>query len=147
MSLNLYSNISLYGGALKISLPSNFIDISKYRHVPDNQEVYSNAETDRSICIEIVEPLNNNNKNEENDVTLGKEYFIALAKDSAAINNQINKYDIIKNEQMPLLEYFIFNIVYLDYRPNIFKSFCEGYMLVSKGREDDAAANKLHVFN
>lgn len=45
----------LFGGAMVVSLPSCFVDISTIRQIPDNQEVFSHGETDRSVIIELLE--------------------------------------------------------------------------------------------
>ena len=43
----------LFGGALEANLPEGYLDISKYRQVPDNQEVFMNK--DKTIIIELLE--------------------------------------------------------------------------------------------
>eukprot|EP01084_Bolivina_argentea_P059751 109156_1 len=48
----------LFGGGFGISLPERFIDLSNFRLVPDHQEVWSDAHTDQSIIIELVERVN-----------------------------------------------------------------------------------------
>ena len=45
----------LYGGALCVHLPARFDDVSAFRHVPNHQEVFADAEHDSSIIIEINE--------------------------------------------------------------------------------------------
>ena len=40
-----YTPVLLYGGALSAALPDTFKDVSEIRQVPDNQEVYLDAET------------------------------------------------------------------------------------------------------
>jgi hypothetical protein len=47
--------LQLYGGALTISLPSSFIDVSGMRPMPDHQEIFCDTATDQSMVIEIVE--------------------------------------------------------------------------------------------
>ncbi|CAI5760674.1 unnamed protein product [Candida verbasci] len=56
----------LYGGTISITqLPSTFIDVSKIRQVPDNQEVFinqnptENANLDKSLIFDILEKLDN----------------------------------------------------------------------------------------
>jgi hypothetical protein len=36
-------------------VPSSYADVSDFRPVPDNQEVFADPMTDRSIIIEILE--------------------------------------------------------------------------------------------
>lgn len=43
-----------FGGAIDLSLPSRFIDVSDFRPIPDNQEVFTDADLDQSLIIEIV---------------------------------------------------------------------------------------------
>ena len=45
----------LYGGAIVADIPSRFIDISMFREVPDNQEVYADVDTDESVIVELLE--------------------------------------------------------------------------------------------
>lgn len=45
----------LFGGAMSVSLPTCFVDVSPIRQIPDNQEVFSHGETDRSLIIELLE--------------------------------------------------------------------------------------------
>jgi hypothetical protein len=45
----------LFGGAIKAKLPSNAVDISDLREVPDNQEGFFNSTTNQSIIIDILE--------------------------------------------------------------------------------------------
>ena len=47
----------LYGGAMKVDLPSNIIDASDLRQVPDHQEVFLRPDTLSSIIFEINEYL------------------------------------------------------------------------------------------
>jgi hypothetical protein len=50
------SSRELFGGAFRCAIASSFEDISQFRDVPDNQEVFADAETDCSVTIEITEP-------------------------------------------------------------------------------------------
>ena len=45
----------LYGGAMKIMLPPSYDDVSDFRPVPDNQEVFADRVSNDSIIIEILE--------------------------------------------------------------------------------------------
>ena len=42
-------NVPLWGGALSIRMPPRFKDISKFRQVPDTQEVFVDEQTDQVI--------------------------------------------------------------------------------------------------
>ena len=47
--------VDLYGGALTATVPSRMADISDFRPVPDNQEVFGDADIDQSLVIEVLE--------------------------------------------------------------------------------------------
>lgn len=55
MIMNRFNNISLFGGAMTVRLPANFIDVSDLRQVPDNQEVFLNSDGFESITVDILE--------------------------------------------------------------------------------------------
>ncbi|PKS10861.1 hypothetical protein jhhlp_002618 [Lomentospora prolificans] len=46
---------ALYGGALVCDLPAQFVDVSKIRQVPDNQEVWIDENGFTSIIFDITE--------------------------------------------------------------------------------------------
>src|SRR5690606_14816549 len=48
-------HIPLFGGACSITLPNDFVDVSKIRQVPDNQEVFVQSTSDACFIIELVE--------------------------------------------------------------------------------------------
>ena len=45
----------LFGGAMRCCMPLRFVDVSTFRQVPDNQEVFSDEATGQSVIIEILE--------------------------------------------------------------------------------------------
>ncbi|KAJ0407839.1 hypothetical protein P43SY_008300 [Pythium insidiosum] len=45
----------LFGGALSCAIPDGFADVSSFRQVPDNQEVFANALTDQCIIVELLQ--------------------------------------------------------------------------------------------
>ncbi len=45
----------LYGGALSCHIPSSFSDVSEFRQVPNNQEVFAEAVSDRCIIVELLQ--------------------------------------------------------------------------------------------
>lgn len=51
--------MKIFGGAIEIDLPTGVIDVSQFRQVPDNQEVFliekSTAKEDQNIIIELLE--------------------------------------------------------------------------------------------
>ncbi|KAJ2847942.1 hypothetical protein GGI22_005843 [Coemansia erecta] len=42
---------------MSMAIPAGMVDASDFRKVPDHQEVFTNAETDQSIIIEILESV------------------------------------------------------------------------------------------
>lgn len=48
-----YASKALYGGAIAIALPQDFIDVSDLRQVPDHQEVFLSPTNLTSITFEI----------------------------------------------------------------------------------------------
>jgi hypothetical protein len=51
----------LYGGAMKVELPKDFIDASDLRQVPDHQEVFLSPKTLTSLIFEINEYVHKEN--------------------------------------------------------------------------------------
>jgi hypothetical protein len=45
---------NLFGGAIKSIVPSDFVDISVIREVPDHQEVFVDNNSNSSIIIEVL---------------------------------------------------------------------------------------------
>jgi hypothetical protein len=45
----------LFGGAISADLPSRYVDVSDFRPIPDNQEVWADASRDESVVVEILE--------------------------------------------------------------------------------------------
>jgi Ran-interacting Mog1 protein len=45
----------LFGGAIRAVVPAEFTDVSCLRQVPDNQEVFAHADTDRSLLFELLQ--------------------------------------------------------------------------------------------
>ncbi|KAL4095898.1 hypothetical protein PRIC1_009265 [Phytophthora ramorum] len=45
----------LFGGALICEIPEGFADVSSFRQVPDNQEVFANAATDQCVIVELLQ--------------------------------------------------------------------------------------------
>lgn len=54
-SVSRFRPVQLYGGAIDVQLPLDFIDASDFRQVPDTQEVFVNTEYDDSIVFDLME--------------------------------------------------------------------------------------------
>ncbi|CAD2220790.1 Ran-binding protein [Angomonas deanei] len=50
-----FRRVELYGGAISCELPTTLQDMSQWRQVPDNQEMYSDVDTGATIIAEILE--------------------------------------------------------------------------------------------
>jgi hypothetical protein len=46
---------TLFGGAIKLDLPSSFDDVSAFRQVPDHQEVWVDRDSNRSVIVELLD--------------------------------------------------------------------------------------------
>ncbi|CRH01630.1 nuclear import protein MOG1, putative [Plasmodium relictum] len=76
---------------IKMVIPDSYLDVSKFRVIPDNQEVYVHKLDNKCIIIEILcyQNIDNNEK--------GKFYFYDLAKENDSIENII----ILDNNAIP----------------------------------------------
>lgn len=75
--------MKLYGGAVELAVPPGFLDASKIRQVPDNQEVFLSTASDDSIVVELLEM--------DDSYTI-EDYFRQLAED-----NEAGRYSIISS--------------------------------------------------
>ena len=57
----------LFGGALSADLPDRYVDVSDFRPVPDNQEVWTDAERDESVIVEILERVEDGPRDDDDD--------------------------------------------------------------------------------
>ena len=57
-----YKQLPLFGDAMSALIPLEWLDVSDYRPVPDNQEMFSdfNSESPSMVCVEIVERVGDN---------------------------------------------------------------------------------------
>lgn len=79
-----------YGGAIEMTLPVTYTDVSRVCEIPDNQEVYAHEIEKRYIIIEI---LHHSSLNKEE---IGKFYFEDLAYFNGSCENKIlvNEVDV-----------------------------------------------------
>ncbi|KAJ1855842.1 hypothetical protein GGH12_003162 [Coemansia sp. RSA 1822] len=87
---------SLFGGAISIDIPQGMVDISNFREVPDNQEVFANADTDQSVIVEILESI------EQQSHEAIKFHFEQLAETNEAPNIHIIKTEDVEVDGIPL---------------------------------------------
>lgn len=89
----------LYGGAITAQIPSDYTDISNIRQVPDNQEVFSHADTDRSVIIELLEMQ----QDIPPGVTAAQFHLNNIAEESGALRTQTHKLSALPSSDFPSL--------------------------------------------
>ncbi|KAI9323617.1 hypothetical protein BX666DRAFT_1846900 [Dichotomocladium elegans] len=91
---------ALYGGAISCPVASSFVDVSAVRQVPDNQEVFVDMDTQQSLIIELLEPV------EAADEQIARLHFEQLAQDNEAIEANIDSITNLSPEAVvPFLPY------------------------------------------
>jgi hypothetical protein len=91
---NVTSNLTtrdLFGGAIVMDIPTTYTDISDFRPIPDNQEVFSDGQTDQSLIVELLE-------HEPNipDEESGRYYFAEIGD-----CNEVDKNQMIVEKEEP----------------------------------------------
>ncbi|GAB67607.1 ran-interacting Mog1 domain containing protein [Plasmodium cynomolgi strain B] len=76
---------------IKMNIPDDYLDASRFRIIPDNQEVYVHKYDDKCVIIEVL-CFQNMNIQEK-----GKFYFYDLAKENDSVENVI----ITNNHSVP----------------------------------------------
>ena len=112
----------LFGGALTAAVPARFVDVSRFRQVPDTQEVFSDAETDQSVIVELLEMA------EAPDEAAALFHFNSLATDNAALS--------VVLEQEPIAS---------PLENGGTRTVCWGLQTVSKFNEGADSANQVRV--
>lgn len=97
----------LYGGAISTTLPSNLLDASQIREIPDTQEVFilekgDDAKLDQSIIFDILEEIENVDGNIQKKLKTHAEEIGDIRDDT------ISAYKTIHNKHMGLDCYFVF---------------------------------------
>ena len=46
--------VQLFGGMVSMDVPTRMEDVSNFRPVPDHQEIYTDANSDQSVIIELL---------------------------------------------------------------------------------------------
>lgn len=122
----------LFGGAITTSMPDGFDDMSKIREIPDNQEVFSQASTDRSVIVELLE---------QHDVappTLPAAFHVSsIAEDSSASSAHTHQTRTLPSEDFPAL---------LADDPQLSVSIAYATHRVAKFRDVDEHASQVDVY-
>lgn len=119
----------LFGGAITCTIPSQFDDISQIRPIPDNQEVFAHAATDRSLIIELLESTPTSQHR-------ATQHFNQLASDSHA-----NSTTILHTLTPTPSSY---SLLYSS-DPTFTISLVHGTQVVSKFRDDPSKANIVNI--
>lgn len=45
----------MFGGGITVKVPKDFKDVSQFRQVPDNQEVFVSSTSDETLIVELLE--------------------------------------------------------------------------------------------
>ncbi|CAH1775335.1 unnamed protein product [Owenia fusiformis] len=118
----------LFGGYLSAYLPSDVIDISQMRTVPDNQEVFVHPSSDQSIIIEILEYV------AEQDEQALRTHFEEVSN-----NNETS----IGNSEVEVTETIPLDKVALTHCSKAW--YLKGKQKVSKFKEGENAANIIDI--
>ncbi|KAI8575645.1 hypothetical protein K450DRAFT_260826 [Umbelopsis ramanniana AG] len=89
----------LFGGALSAPLRQSYLDASQIRQIPDNQEVFVDANTEQSLIIELLDLVPVAKEKE-----IAKYHFQQLAEDNEAkeaIVNDISLLEATSNPSLP----------------------------------------------
>ncbi|KAI0747915.1 Mog1p/PsbP-like protein [Daedaleopsis nitida] len=74
----------LFGGAITVSLPTDLIDASDFRQVPDTQEVFVSSTSDISLIVEVLQSVDATDLRQAAGL-----HFDALAHDNDATSQTI----------------------------------------------------------
>ena len=134
------SETPLFGGALRMSIPSSFVDISTLREIPDHQEAFSDKSSDRSLVVEVLQRVTD--EDTQQFTTPACYFFHDLAEaNDAAEEGQSCVLGQLDNIKCPLLQGTGDNAV----NPGIVELFaCVGRQCVSKFKED--GRNEVLIF-
>lgn len=123
---------NLFGGAITVQIPREFSDISVIRAVPDNQEVFSHAETDRSVIIELLEL-----QDIPPDCFPAEFHLNSIAEDSGATEARTNKVITLSPSDFPALQ---------EDDPSLSITAAYGTHVVSKFRDAAELASHVDVY-
>tara|TARA_R110002050_G_scaffold223853_1_gene359797 strand:- start:163 stop:741 length:579 start_codon:yes stop_codon:yes gene_type:complete len=119
----------LFGGAIVCGVPSRLDDVSPFRQIPDNQEVFSDPATDQSVIVELLQMV----EEHPNIVDAAKYHFEELANVNQSSNFTMTECVAIDAGELPILR-----------DPLASGAMCRGYQKVSKYKE--AAENTVQIY-
>jgi len=119
----------LYGGAITAAIPKRFNDCSDFRHIPDHQEVWADADTDQSVIIEL-----NSLDDSVSDAEAAMHYMRELAAANEAHSMQVVSTGVLEAAAMP------------GFDAGVHKSFMVSTQLISKFKESSDKANTIQIY-
>lgn len=78
----------LFGGAVSLWLPKQFMDASDFRQVPDNQEVLLAGDSDVSVIVEVLQQATEGSSQGALD-RAARFHFDSLAHDNSALEAHV----------------------------------------------------------
>ncbi|CAD6563780.1 MAG: hypothetical protein TREMPRED_001376 [Tremellales sp. Tagirdzhanova-0007] len=78
----------LFGGTISLDLPTDYIDASDLRQIPDNQEVFISSRTETSLVVEVLSMVEDGLASTDLWEAL-KFHFHSIAHDNASLNSTI----------------------------------------------------------
>ncbi|WWC72239.1 uncharacterized protein I206_106201 [Kwoniella pini CBS 10737] len=78
----------LFGGAISLDLPENYIDASDLRQIPDNQEVFLSSTSDTAIVLEVLGMVEDGLASTDLWEAV-KFHFSSIAHDNASLESKI----------------------------------------------------------
>ncbi|CAI5499026.1 unnamed protein product [Closterium sp. Naga37s-1] len=121
---------ALFGGAIQADFPPRFEDISNFREVPNNQEVFGDASRDESIVIELLEM-----KADVADADSSRWFLEDLMREQEAQpGSALESSAPLPSADCPHVD------------ASVFKSYAVGRMTVSKGQQGAEALNVVRVY-
>ncbi|KAJ3158488.1 hypothetical protein HDU86_002713 [Geranomyces michiganensis] len=118
---------ALYGGAMEMSVPPSFLDVSVVRQVPSHQEVFVDQLTDQSIMIELLDLAEEAHGDE-----VGRYHFAQLASDNNALQSEV-----ISQEGIDM------QLVFPSLPPTAKATIVTGRQLIAKFNEESADAHNV----
>ncbi|WWC95141.1 hypothetical protein V866_001995 [Kwoniella sp. B9012] len=78
----------LFGGAISLDLPADYIDASDLRQIPDNQEVFLSSTSDTAIVLEVLGMVEDGLASTDLWEAI-KFHFSSIAHDNASLHSTI----------------------------------------------------------
>mmetsp|Transcript_1951 Transcript_1951/g.4279 ORF Transcript_1951/g.4279 Transcript_1951/m.4279 type:complete len:199 (-) Transcript_1951:88-684(-) len=117
----------LFGGAMSVRLGREFMDVSSFRQVPDNQEVFVHH-TNQSLIVEILELAS-----DHSGESIGRFHFDAYMHDCEPISSRVLRVNQIVPDQI-----ITSTTAPVDHSLLVRDARCEAWLVVGR-----MAANKF----